>query len=148
MPRQPRERAQLIEDIAMDMTPMIDMVFLLLIFFMFTATFNQITLDKAVELPEAMSALPDDRPPGSVMLNIHKDDDGIFVDGAKYSQENLVNLLKSRAAANPEQLVIIRGDGRAYHRNLLDALKACAAAGLVDVRIAVTKPDFEFKEAK
>jgi len=144
--RRRQTRSSTLEEITLNMTPMIDMVFLLLIFFMFTATFHDIMTDKQVELPNASSALPDDRPAGVFLINIHKDDEGIFIDGRHYDEGALRALLEERAKENPEQIVVIRGDRRAFHRNLIKAMEACAAAGLLNVRIAATKE--EFGEAK
>ncbi|NOZ23815.1 MAG: biopolymer transporter ExbD [Planctomycetes bacterium] len=127
------------EDVEVDMTPMIDMVFLLLIFFMFTATFNDINIDKAVSLPDAEAAQPDSRKPGTLVINIHKDDDGIYMNGRHYSRDELLAFLQSIRAKDAEHQIVIRGDGRAFHRNLIHVMECCAMAGMLNVRVAVTK---------
>ena len=127
------------EDVEVDMTPMIDMVFLLLIFFMFTATFHDINIDKAVSLPDAEAAKPDSRKPGTLVVNIHQDDEGVYLNGRRYARDELLGFLKNVYSKDAEHQIVIRGDGRAFHRNLIDVMECCAVAGLLNVRVAVTK---------
>lgn len=126
-----------IEDSKIDMTPMIDMVFLLLTFFMFTAKLVEIDSDKAVNLPRADAARPDNRGPSVVILNIHKDDEGVFLNGRHYTPDALVAVLADTMKRDPGSSVVIRGDGRAYHRNLVRVMECCARAGMLNVKVAV-----------
>ena len=127
------------EEVTMDMTPMIDMVFLLLIFFMFTATFNEINIDKAVNLANADSAKPDSRTPGILVINIHKNDEGVYLQCRHYTRGELLAFLQGLRKKSADHQIVIRGDGRAFHRNLVDVMECCARAGLLNVRVAVTK---------
>ncbi|MEW6355391.1 MAG: biopolymer transporter ExbD [Planctomycetota bacterium] len=131
------------EDVELDMTPMIDMVFLLLIFFMFTATFHDINIDKEVNLADAEAAKPDSRDPGTLIINIHKDDDGIYLRNRRYTPTELLAFLRTVREENAGHQVVIRGDGRAFHRNLVVVMECCAHAGLMNVRVAVTKERIE-----
>ena len=64
------------EDCAMDMSPMIDMVFLLLIFFIVNATAIVVKTDPDVDPPVAKNAKPQSEKEGRIVVNIHED--GIF----------------------------------------------------------------------
>ena len=133
-----------IEEHKVDMTPMIDMVFLLLTFFMFTAKLVEIDIDRAVGLPNASASRPDNRGPSVMIVNLHKDDDGIYLYNQHYTPDQLVPLLIEGKRRDPNATVVIRGDGRAYHRNLVRVMECCAKAGLLNVKVAVV-PESELK---
>lgn len=62
-----------LEDLQMDMSPMIDLVFLLLIFFMVASTVIIVPIDENVEPPLAMKALPQEDQRGRILVNIRED---------------------------------------------------------------------------
>lgn len=58
----------------LDMSPMIDMVFLLLIFFIVTANLVVVKMDKRVEVPVAENASTQEKKTGRIVINVYKDD--------------------------------------------------------------------------
>ncbi len=62
-----------LEDLDMDMSPMIDLVFLLLIFFMVASTIIIVPIDAEVEPPIALSAMPQENQRGRILVNIRAD---------------------------------------------------------------------------
>ena len=122
------------EDLQLNMAPMIDMIFLLIIFFLTATTFTEREREQDV-------LLPSNRNPGSlsrsldnnIIVNV-KQDGGIFVMGARIEPEQLVALLKERKSALEKKKVNlkvqIRGDKRTLHGNVSAALEAVERAGI------------------
>ena len=79
------------EGLAVDMSPMIDMVFLLLIFFIVTANLVVVKMDKRVEVPVAENSTPQEKKTGRIVINVYGDGVGEKgetierADGARYS---------------------------------------------------------------
>ena len=79
------------EGLAVDMSPMIDMVFLLLIFFIVTANLVVVKMDKRVEVPVAENSTPQEKKTGRIVINVYGDgvgEKGEVIerpDGARYS---------------------------------------------------------------
>ena len=79
------------DGLAVDMSPMIDMVFLLLIFFIVTANLVVVKMDKRVEVPVAENSTPQEKKTGRIVINVYGDgvkDNGDPLerpDGARYS---------------------------------------------------------------
>lgn len=134
----PRRR----EDPEINLTPLIDVVFLMLIFFMVSTTFLreaelQITLPEASQEPARASEAP-------IELTINEQGT-VFINGEPLAdadretiREGLVSALDGR---KPQDVrVIIRGDAGARHQSVVTALDAAGRAGLQRVGIA-TVPD-------
>ena len=79
------------DGLAVDMSPMIDMVFLLLIFFIVTANLVVVKMDKRVEVPVAENSTPAEKTVGRIVINVYGDgvgEKGEVIerpDGARYS---------------------------------------------------------------
>jgi biopolymer transport protein ExbD len=116
----------------LDLTPMMDMVFNLLIFFMVVSQFASEERDLRVQLPDGSEAMPLTAKPREVFINI--DQDGrYFVRAKEMTADELSQLLKQAAANNPtSQSVIIRGDKRAPWDFVATAMRLCNQAGIRD----------------
>ena len=122
-----------------EITPLIDVVFLLLIFFMVSSSFVQKQVI-SVTLPESGTAVAN----VSDTVKISLDAAGMyFVDGKPVGYErgqllaamqSIVRNLDARALA--EQPVEIRADANATHQSVVRVLDVCAALGLVQVSLA------------
>ena len=79
------------DGLAVDMSPMIDMVFLLLIFFIVTANLVVVKMDKRVEVPVAEHSSPQEKKTGRIVINVYGDGVGKSgevierPDGARFS---------------------------------------------------------------
>lgn len=131
-----RRESQAVE---MQLGPMIDMVFLLLVFFMVTAKPIQPESDVSISLPGTVSA--DEAPELPEELQVVINPDGVAlvndlaVDRARSREmPELVRLLKrfkeSADAARVQALVTIRAEDGAEHQRIIDVLNACAEAGV------------------
>jgi len=130
------------------MTPMIDMVFLLLIFFMVAATMSQVELTPDVELPVAPEAqVPEDlRNRGVVNIlpvgfvtslgEVVAEDKPYMVSGRMVSVEELTELIAKKRNDEPHLRVNMRIDRNVDFVVVRRAIKACAEAGVFDVIFA------------
>lgn len=114
------------------MTPMIDMVFLLLVFFMTVSTLAQ--SDRAVELnlPEsAASDVPEDLADrGTISL----DADGLIYFGSQpHSLDQMQTLIKASLADNPALRIHLRADRATSYQAIKQVLRACAEVGAYEV---------------
>ncbi len=115
-------------------TPLIDIMFLLLIFFLTVTTFAQEEREMDLNLPEARNA--SEGGSGHVLIINVAQDGTTTVDGRPVTPEALVQKLKAAAAAKKDQEVLIRGDARTAFGPVARALDACRGAALRNVAFA------------
>ena len=124
--------SELSGDGGFDMTPMIDVTFLLIIFFLLITELADVSKAK-MKLPRAGRAEPDDKAvPGRVVLNILRNGD-VVVMGQKYDDATLDNLLTmeakiSRAGSTdgfPSRAILIRADARTEFENVQHVMAMC-----------------------
>lgn len=135
----PRRR----EEPEITLTPLIDVVFLMLIFFMVSATFLN-EADMELTLPEA-SREPVQRPSTPVELTINAEGD-YYIDGTALAnqQTNTVErALEQAMESAPGVPLVIRADGRTPHQSLVTALDAAGRAGIERVSIATVPEEQE-----
>lgn len=114
---------------ALDLTPIIDMVFLLLIFFLAATSFQEIERELSIALPEARAAGPITAALREIVINV--DADGrVVVAGQSVDDQALARLISSRVAANPQQKVSVRGDRTTAYANVARVLDVCRASGV------------------
>ena len=126
----------------MDMTPMIDCVFQLLLFFMVSSHFdeedrasNEGALD--ANLPEAAAAMPMVMRPREMIININLRGE-FYVGGEKHSEAQLAERLRRSVVDNPgQQAVVIRGDEQADWKYIARVMSLCNQAKMSDYRVAV-----------
>lgn len=119
--------------------PLIDVVFLLIIFFMVVSQFTRVKLE-AVSLPEASQGeLPEEMPARRVILNVYADG-RINNEGVELNLVSLGQLLKmEKAEHGSERLtILIRSDRKAAWKTVREIMKVCAGEGLSRVKVAVT----------
>jgi biopolymer transport protein ExbD len=119
---------------SMDMTPMIDVVFQLMIFFLVATKLDEAEREFPVALPTASEAKPFTSRPTEVFVNIDRSG-RYFVQGRFMTIEELQNVLRQSAANNPTQSVRIRADQDAQTKFLVAAINATVKAGIRDYRI-------------
>lgn len=126
-------------DESINMAPMIDLVFLLLIFFM--AASHLTRLERIpVELPEADRARVPETAAGRQIITLMAADDSgaemeIFMNLQKMDFEGFVETLHSLTVEEPP-VVYLRADRRLRHRHVRRVLAACGEAGIMDVVFA------------
>jgi biopolymer transport protein ExbD len=126
----------------MDMTPMIDCTFLLLIFFMVTTVFSQTQLLK-ITLPRAKNFdLLDQK-----KLNVVISSDGQYdCNGMLVSRDELPGRLQEEKDKTGSASVIIRADEEASHGLVLEVMKMAAVAGIGKIDLAIEEEKKEKEE--
>jgi biopolymer transport protein ExbD len=112
-----------------DLTAIIDMVFLLLIFFLVATTFQQTEREMKIALPAASSAGPISAALRELVINV--DVEGtIIVAGRTMDAESLRTLITDAVKANPQQKVTVRGDRGTAYANVVRVLDICKGSGV------------------
>jgi biopolymer transport protein ExbD len=132
-----RGRAQLHHP-GIQLAPLVDVLLLLLIFFLMTwnAARNENELD--VKVPKATAAKEKAAPIGDVVVNV-KSDGNVIVNRRTLSTQELSDLLKNLVQLNPDQAVVIRGDEAGAYKNIVSVLNTCSEAGVSNVAFATAK---------
>lgn len=127
---------------AIDMTPMIDCVFQLLLFFMVSSHFDEesrVSGEGSLDaiLPEAAAAMPMVMRPREMIININTRGE-FYVGGELHSEPQLAERLRRSVVDNPDQqTVVIRGDEQADWKYVARVMSLCNQAKISDYRVAV-----------
>lgn len=121
------------------LAPMIDIMFLLVIFFMASAIFSHWETKIGITVPTADSSVQGARQPGEIIINLDKDGE-IVINGVVTAPNRLKNLLAHVAKRFREQPVIIRADADTPHREVVKVLDICRQVDIWNVAFA-TLPD-------
>ena len=120
------------------LAPLVDVLLLLLIFFLLTwnAARNENELD--VKVPKASSAKEKTATMGDVVVNV-KADGNVVVNRRTLSTTELSDMLKNLVQLYPEQAVVIRGDESGAYKYIVNVLNICSEAGVTNVAFATAK---------
>lgn len=123
-----------------NLTPMIDVVFQLLLFFIVVSKFSEAERHIKMQLPQASEAKPLTVKPKEFFINIDKDGHH-FAAGTAVSLRQLEQTLQQLAANNPgRQSVIIRADRRSQLEATVSAVNACQKAKIQDYTVTTANP--------
>lgn len=118
------------DDIELDMSPMIDMVFLLLIFFIVA---SQIIDEKPqVEIPDAVYAKVPDDTTGRLMITVRADE-RYFIGQVEVSFDEMKEKLALEIKRDPNMRVLIRSDAQTKYKVNEKVMTACAEIGANDL---------------
>jgi biopolymer transport protein ExbD len=117
------------------MAPLIDIVFLTLVFFMVTSVYSTMEAEVGVTLPTAESAQIDNRTQGEIYINVRADG-AYVVNGREVDLVELQDILNRVAQFFPGGSVIIRGDTEAALGRAVAVLDACKKSDIQNVSIA------------
>ena len=131
------------ENDEINLTPLIDVVFLLLIFFMLTTTFKQ-EAALSIDLPEAHALEQQDI---TASIEVFIDKEGRYALNGKvlqhYSPTVLRQSLRQLRSENGDLKLIIRADAESTHQSVVWLLDAAAAVGLLQISIAADSKPLE-----
>ncbi|MEQ3652323.1 MAG: biopolymer transporter ExbD [Glaciecola sp.] len=123
------------EEATIDMTPMLDVVFIMLIFFIVTASFvKESGID--VNRPDAPTAVKKDR--ANILIAIN-DKNEIWIDKRRIDVRAVQANVERMHAENPQGSVVIQADRKSTTETLIKVMDASRAAGVPDVSIAANE---------
>lgn len=125
------------EDPEFELTPMIDVVFLLIAFFMTLISFISSELIE-LELPQAEKATIPEEPGDRQYISIKENGD-LYFGSRPIQYESLSALVGAAREENPELAVFLRADEETPHRHVNKVMGACAEAGVFDLIFASNK---------
>ena len=120
------------------LAPLVDVLLLLLIFFLMTWNAARSENELDVKVPKASAAKEKTAPIGDVVVNV-KADGNVIVNRRTLTGPDLTELLKSLVQLNSQQTVVIRGDEAGAYKNIIGVLNICTEAGITNVAFATAK---------
>jgi len=122
------------------MTPMIDVVFLLLCFFVTTQLFAQWETEIDITLPTSKTGQLPQRLPGEIILNIYEDG-RVVVNGRTLEGDALGSMLQQVAKLSPGQPVLLRADRGTDYEHVIEVLDLCRLADIWNISFATGVPE-------
>lgn len=120
--------------------PMVDIVFLLLIFFLVTWNFARYETELDVKVPTAKEGKESRRAVGEVIINV-KSDGTIMMNRRPMSGAELGGTLRKISELYPDQAVVLRGDESTDYRHIVGVLDICRASNIWNVAFATGRPE-------
>jgi biopolymer transport protein ExbD len=120
------------EENEINLTPMLDVVFIMLIFFIVTATFIK-EAGIQVERPDTVTA--DSQDDASILIAISENDE-IWIDRQERDPRSIRSIIERLHAENPKGSIVIQADEESTHEMLVTVMEAAKAAGVTNVAIA------------
>ena len=124
------------EQPTLNLTPMIDIVFLLIIFFMVGTKFTEVERQIGIKLPEVTDNGALTEVPAKKIVNVHADG-MITLDRKTVSLAELTEKLREAKTQYSDLSVIVRGDGSASYEEVVRAFNACRQSGVVELGMSV-----------
>jgi biopolymer transport protein ExbD len=122
------------ESLAMDLTPLIDMVFLLLVFFLVTSTFKKDELALLLKLPKTEQGAGSEKKIDHLTIELSNED--VAVNGKKSSIEDLP---KTFEQTQKETLINLRVDGNVRYERLVKVLDLLQVSKLENISLITNK---------
>ncbi len=136
-------RLRLQDDVdTIPMAPLIDIVFLTLVFFMATTTYSSLESELDITLPTASGAELSDRQQGEIYINVRADG-SIILNEREVNLDELQSVLDRVAEYFPGGSVIIRGDREANLGRAIAILDRCKRADIQNVSFAAIQETAE-----
>jgi biopolymer transport protein ExbD len=118
---------------------MVDILLVLLGFFMLTWSFSRQERELDVQMPSAGEAKEQRRSVGEVIINV-KSDGSLVMNRRTMSPDDLLSALSKVVALYPDQAVVLRGDQRVDYGTIVRTLDLCRRANIWNVAFATANP--------
>jgi biopolymer transport protein ExbD len=128
------------EPASMQLAPMIDIVFLLLIFFIVTWQYTRSETELSVSVPTAEEGVQKNRLRGEIIINVMADG-SLKVEGSVVDLAQLRQKLSLVAKQFKNQPVRIRGDGGVNYQRIVEVIDTCQKSGIWNISFATQRPE-------
>lgn len=115
-----------------DITPMLDVVFIMLIFFIVTASFVK---ESGIEVNRPDASTSQSKPRANILIAIN-DNDEIWINKRRVDESQVRANIERLHAENPQGSVVIQADEEARTKKLVAVMDAARQAGVYDVSLA------------
>ena len=129
------EKLQDEDDSSLDITPMLDVVFIMLIFFIVTATFVK---ESGIEVNRPQAATTVVQEKASILIAIDPDDD-VWINRRKVDIRALSANIERLHAENPKGSIVIQADKESKNAMLVKVMDAARQAGVFNIAIAADR---------
>lgn len=127
------------EPLEVNITPLIDVVFLLLIFFMVTTTFQK-DAELNINLPQASATETADKTkPIEISIN---QNGRYYINGKELTNgraQTIQNALQEASLGQKDRALVIRGDAKANYQNVITVMDVASKLGLVNISLATAQ---------
>ena len=120
----------------LSLTPMIDVLFLLIIFFMVGTRFTDAESKIKLHVPEVGQIASQAAAPQKRVVHVMRDG-SIVLDDQPVSLDQLISQLQTERASRPGLNIAVRGDAEGSFQNVASVLGACRQAGITNMAISV-----------
>ncbi|SFJ07229.1 ExbD/TolR family protein [Planctomicrobium piriforme] len=128
-------KTEALEEPTLILTPMVDIVMLIMIFFMVSTEFRRRESQYEIQLPKVTDAKPLTPLPDELVVNV-TDDGTIYIGTEKKTIEELEAEIRAAHERYAEQVVVIRGDGEGRYQNVMTVLNLCKRTGIRNIQLA------------
>ena len=135
-----RDSKDIAQSSEIDLAPMLDVVFQILIFFVISWQFARFERDMDISVPAAEQTTDRDRQVGEIIINVRKDGT-IVLNNLVMSEADLLEKLQSISEAYPDQAAILRGSSEADFQSIINVLDVIKEAGIWNVAFSTTRPE-------
>jgi len=133
-------RKRIVEkDPGFQMAPMVDIVILLLIFFIAASVYSQWESKLEIKVPTAETAVERPRFPGEAIINIDKDG-RFYLNSIEFTPERLKHVLTKLSETYPGQPVVVRADKQAQRQYMVQIIDICSQTDIGNISFATIKP--------
>jgi biopolymer transport protein ExbD len=123
---------------SMQLAPMIDIVFLLLTFFIVTWQFSRAETDMRISVPSSQEGAEPQRTVNEIVINVNKDGE-IGISGQQLTRQQLQTRLEAIARVNKSQPIRMRGDAQASYQTIVEVLDIVSKAGIWNISFATER---------
>ena len=128
------------ERTGIQLAPMIDVVFLLLIFFIVLWNYARFETEIDISVPAASAGENPERTIGEIVVNVKKEGQ-IIIEGVEKTEEEALEMFNNIVAAYPDQALILRGDKEASFDHIVKILNLCKKANIWNISFATSQPE-------
>ena len=131
----PLKGADQTEEAAINLTPMIDIVFLLIIFFLVGARFTEEEKQYDIQLPSSQDVQPLTGTPDALVINVRRGGT-ILLGSLAVTLEELESELRDAKENFEDQAVVVRGEGQGMYQPVINVLGVCHRTQITRISLA------------